>query len=141
MHKALAVAAGLSLGLLGLLTTSTAANADGSETAQRIVVPAYFTDSPSWKAIGSSAPTAAMAIANVAAGPGDIASPTWQPLIGTAHRHGVRVLGYVDTGYFGQTGGLTRAGDGSVSAWVAQAEADVNEWYALYGSDIGGIYF
>lgn len=63
---------------------------------------------------------------------------------------GVRALGYVDTGYlgidFGQSAHATRAtgpgaGASTSAAWIAQIEADADDWYALYGaSGLRGIF-
>jgi Spherulation-specific family 4 len=55
------------------------------------------------------------------------------------------VLGYVDTGYLGRTGmTTTRVNPGSteLADWQAQARADAEQWYRLYGRfGLAGIFF
>ena len=58
---------------------------------------------------------------------------------------GIRPLGYVDTGYLGATfdaaatphvtrpDGRGQSGSGR-EHWLAQIEADIEDWFALYGS-------
>lgn len=64
-------------------------------------------------------------------------------LINTVKSSGKRIIGYVDTGYLGASEQLltTRLGSVYPADWVAQIERDVDKWYRLYGSGIGGIFF
>lgn len=112
-------------------------------TAQTVAVPAYWGPGSTWTTTVRGAPTAGVMIANVDSGPGaGGAQADWASAIKAAHRAGIKVYGYVDTGYFGTTGRLTRGGQTSTAAWTSQAESDVNAWYADYGADgISGIFF
>jgi chitodextrinase len=143
--RTLAAAAALAATLLGVPLTTSAAHASTQQTGQQMAVPAYIypsgTGATQWSSIGSGAPTVGIAIANVSNGPGNSVDSNWATAIQNAHNAGVKVLGYVDTGYFGTTGRLTRLRDTSTAAWLAQIEIDVNAWYQLYGSNIDGIFF
>jgi hypothetical protein len=132
-----------------------------SAIAQHIGIPAYFPPSASYNvdeawgpAFTGTPPTATggydtfataggFAIANVVNGP-DYAADVNYDYSGTLaaeHNSGTKVIGYVDTGYFGTTGLTTRAGYGDVESWRDQIEQDVNAWYEFYGADMDGIFF
>jgi len=118
--------------------------ADAAATGQHIAVPAYFNPSGStyWTQLDQSAPAVGVAIANPNNGPGTAFDQGYADAIRAAANAGVRVIGYVDTGYFGTTGRTTRTGQTTVAAWTSQAEGDVATWYSLYGSyGLGGIFF
>ena len=56
----------------------------------------------------------------------------------------IKVLGYIDTGYFGGTSPArtTRLWQTDVNSCTAQIEKDVNTRYTLYGSNgLAGIFF
>ena len=114
-------------------------------TGQVIADPAYIdptSDSADWKTlIGSPTSKLGVVVANVLNGPGSTAVPAWSSVINAAHASGKKVLGYVDTGYLGQTGRTTRLGSTSMADWVAQIEQDINAWYTLYGNAMDGIFF
>jgi len=114
-------------------------------TGQVIADPAYIdptSDMADWNTLIAS-PTAKLGVvvANVLNGPGSTAVSGWTTAIDGAAASGKKVLGYVDTGYLGLTGRTTRLGSTAMADWVAQAEQDINAWYSLYGSSIGGIFF
>ena len=112
---------------------------------QRIADPTYAnpTASPAtWsQLINSVTATVGISVANIANGPDYQPDPAWAAVIAAAHRAGIKVLGYVDTGYFGATGLPTRLGSRSAADWTSQIELDVNAWYNFYGSGIDGIFF
>lgn len=68
---------------------------------------------------------------------------SWKSLIERVNSTGKRVIGYVGTGYLGasEQALTTRLGSPDLADWVSQIESDVDEWYRLYGSGIGGIFF
>ncbi|HWB36677.1 MAG TPA: spherulation-specific family 4 protein, partial [Rugosimonospora sp.] len=141
-----AALAALSLGTLGALACATAAHADPVPAlGQHVAVPAYIppSDSASWSAIENSGPQLGFVVANVANGPDTALNTDWQTVIDATHGNGTKVLGYVDTGYFGFTtpARQTVLGDTDATAWLVQAEQDVNRWYAYYGSSVDGIFF
>jgi hypothetical protein len=112
--------------------------------AQHVADPSYFLPGGTpdyWPQLTSSGSSLGIAVANVLNGPDYQARPNWASAIGAAHNAGVKVLGYVDTGYLGLTGRQTRLGSTSYEDWRDQAEQDVNAWYNFYGPDLGGIFF
>jgi hypothetical protein len=121
-----------------------ATSASAAATTQHIAVPAYFNPSGStyWTQLAQSAPAVGVAIANPNNGPGTAFDQGYANAIRAAADAGVRVIGYVDTGYFGTTGRTTRNGQTTTAAWTTQSEGDVATWYSLYGSyGLGGIFF
>lgn len=114
-------------------------------SGQIVAVPSYINpagDPAAWNTlIGSSSDKVGVAVANVLNGPGSAPVAAWTDVINRTHASGKRVLGYVDTGYLGQTGLTTRLGSTSPADWVAQIEEDVNAWYTMYGSSMDGIFF
>ncbi|KAL3457245.1 Spherulation-specific family 4-domain-containing protein [Aspergillus heterothallicus] len=61
-----------------------------------------------------------------------VINPAWQSIIS-----------YVRTGYLGvsQQGFTTRLGSRDLVDWASQIEQDIDKWYELYGSSLGGIFF
>jgi hypothetical protein len=138
--------------ILGLAVTVLAAGAgagfgtgaaSAQAAAQHIAVPAYFNPSSAyWAQLTQGAPAVGVAIANPNNGPGTAFDQGYANAIRAAANAGVRVIGYVDTGYFGTTGRTTRNGQTTTAAWTAQSEGDVATWYSLYGGyGLGGIFF
>jgi spherulation-specific family 4 protein len=82
-------------------------------------------------------------VANVLNGPDYIVDPAWKSVIDKAASSGKKILGYVRTGYLGvsQQKFTTRLGSNDLIDWICQIEQDVDKWYELYGSSIGGIFF
>jgi chitodextrinase len=113
--------------------------------AQKIAVPSYFVPGPFWTQLNQSSPYVGIAVANVVNGPDYLANPDgkdYKSAIQASSAAGIKVLGYVRTGYFGTTGFTTRLGQSDIASWLAQIEQDVNAWYSFYGSDgLAGIFF
>ena len=133
------------LGLLGVLGTMMTADADTVPAlAQHVAVPAYLSpgDGAGWSRLAGSGTQLGLVVANVASGPGTTLDAGWRSVIDTTHDRGVKVLGYVDTGYFGTTTPprQTSTGATTAAAWLAQAEQDVDRWYQLYGAGVDGIF-
>ena len=123
---------------------STQTGMAGGGIAQSIADPAYFYPGSYWTQLDTSSPTVGIAVANVSNGPDYISNSDYVPAIRQAAAAGIKVLGYVDTGYFGGTSPArtTRLGQTDVNSWTAQVEEDVNTWYNLYGSNgLAGIFF
>jgi glycerophosphoryl diester phosphodiesterase/chitodextrinase len=118
-------------------------DSNGTLIAQQIADPAYFYPGPLWTQLDQTRPTVGIAVANVSNGPDYIVNPDYVTAIQNAHNAGIKVLGYVDTGYFGGTtpARTTRLGQTDAASWTSQIEQDVNTWYSLYGSSIDGIFF
>jgi hypothetical protein len=114
-------------------------------TTQGIAVASYINprQSPAmWLQLIASDPTKMnFVVANVLNGPGSQTDPSWTDVIQQVHDKGIKVLGYVDSGYMGLPGQLTRLGTKSAADWIVQAEQDVDAWYRLYGDAIDGIFF
>jgi hypothetical protein len=128
-----------------VVTTEGPAVALESTIAQQVAVPSYIHPNASpadWGRLASSAPGAVgIAVANVINGPDYTPLPEWAAVIHATHANGVPVVGYVDTGYLGTTGLLTRLGSSDAMDWISQIERDVDAWYAFYGDDLSGIFF
>lgn len=123
-----------------------AGTASAQAGQQHIAVPAYFSPNDSgsafWTQLTQGAPAVGVAIANPGNGPGTAFDQGYANAIRAAANAGVKVIGYVDTGYFGTTGRTTRGGATTTTAWTTQSEADVATWYNFYGSyGLGGIFF
>ena len=132
-----------SFACLPLVLAVNAAPAGAAATNQVIGVPAYFQmdDDSSWSTLDSSG---GVAIVNEDNGPGTAFDPALATRIQAAKAAGLRVIGYVDTGWFGQSSEQrqTRDGGTSESSWTRQAEGDIDAWYNMYGSyGIDGIFF
>lgn len=118
-----------------------------ASTAQHVGVPAYFNPNASpgstyWTQLDQSGAAGGIAIANPDSGPGTAFDQGYADAIQAASAAGIKVIGYVDTGYFGTTGRTTRGGQTTTSAWTTQVEADVADWYSWYGGyGLSGIFF
>ena len=114
--------------------------AHAAATTQHVAVPAYFSPGSYWTQLTQA--KVGVAIANPDNGPGTAFDQGYANAIRAAANAGVRVIGYVDTGYFGTTGRTTRTGQTTTAAWTKQSEGDVATWYSLYGSyGLSGIFF
>jgi hypothetical protein len=119
----------------------------GSADSQQIAIASYIhplADTDAWnRLIAYPKDKLSVLVANVVNGPDNTVNTDWQKTIARAAASGKRVLGYVRTGYLGvsQQAYTTRLGSGDLADWVAQIQTDVNTWYQLYGSNIGGIFF
>ena len=143
MRRTAVLAAPIVAGIL-VAAGAGATPAEAAATTQHIAVPAYFNPGGStyWSQLDQSTPAVGVAIANPNNGPGTAFDQGYATAIRAAANAGVRVIGYVDTGYFGTTGRTTRNGQTTTAAWTAQSEGDVATWYSLYGSyGLGGIFF
>ncbi len=117
---------------------------------QQISDPSYFTpESGLWTELSSSNPTPpayaplAFATANVDNGPNYAAASDYETAIQNASTGGVKVLGYVNTGYFGTTATpqATRLGFTDTVSWTSQIEHDINAWFSFYGQyGLSGIF-
>jgi Spherulation-specific family 4 len=135
-----------------LLTVSTVGRdpfAAGS-IGPRLGVPAYWSPATAvgaeqFKLLADAAGTVNLVIINgpASAAPVPFDTPT-ADTIRRLRRAGVTVLGYVDSGYLGQTGLTTtrvRAGSTDIADWVSQIRGDVADWYELYGRyGLGGLF-
>jgi hypothetical protein len=114
-------------------------------TTQGIAVASYINPLQSplmWQQlIESDAGQMPFVVANVLNGPGSKADANWTNVIRGARAAGIKVIGYVDSGYMGLPGQLTRLGTNAVADWIVQAEQDVDAWYALYPGELDGIFF
>lgn len=138
-----AVAVALALTVFSALSGQASAAAG----VQHLAVPAYFNPADAagggfWDRIDQAGSGVGIAVANPDNGPGGAVDSGYASAVSAAAGAGVKVLGYVDTGYFGTTGRTTREGGTSVAAWTAQINADVANWYSWYGSSgLAGIFF
>lgn len=112
---------------------------------QQLAVPSYFDpafDPQAWSSLARSTPgRVGVVVANVMVSENLLPQPAWVAALGEVRANGIEVVGYVDTGYLGLTGVRTRAGSTDLTAWIRQIGADVDSWYAAYGSQLSGIFF
>ncbi|MBT2234521.1 spherulation-specific family 4 protein [Nonomuraea sp. NEAU-A123] len=131
--------------LLALLLTATPAQAADATLDQEIAIPTYFYpggDSLAyWNQLTTASSKPSIAVANVLNGPTNRKNDDYASVLATTHSAGVKVIGYVDTGYFGTTGLKTRLGSTAAADWRAQIQTDIGRWYEFYGSNIDGIFF
>jgi Spherulation-specific family 4 len=106
-------------------------------------VPAYFhpLDNPHDWARLATATTVGLVVANISDGPGIVREERWASAFAGSRAAGSAVVGYVDTGYVGLTGQLTRQGSNLLDTWLEQVLDDINSWYRLYGDHVSGIFF
>jgi len=141
----------LSLTLAGFGLAAVATQANATTPTQYIGVPSYWSPNTTdgatqFDRLAQNAPTVGIAIIN---GPTSSAPIPFNQATATAiqemHQAGEKVLGYVDSGYLGQTAHTTtRVNPGStdITDWQAQMKQDADAWYSLYGSyGIDGIFF
>ena len=110
----------------------------------KLAVPAYFYHPLSaYQQLAQNVPAVGLVVVNVDSGPGTVASPEWASAIEAAHRAGVLVVVYVDTGYIGTTGHRTRppASSTSITDWASQVRNDIDTWYRFYGASLDGVFF
>ncbi|CAG8882975.1 unnamed protein product [Penicillium egyptiacum] len=128
-------------------TGSTPTGGSSDANGQQIAVASYINplaDPSAWnRLIGYSVDKMPILVANVVNGPDSTKNTNWVDVIDRASASGKTVLGYVRTGYLGVSDQrfLTRLGSGDLADWTAQIEEDIDMWYTLYGSSIGGIFF
>ena len=112
---------------------------------QQLAVPAYanpLVDPGSWQRLAASdSGSVGFAVINVFNGTDYTPSPAAATAIQNASARGLKLVGYVDTGYLGTTGRSTRLGSTDATDWVAQIQQDIAAWYQLYGSNLAGIFF
>ncbi|GES61487.1 fibronectin type III domain protein [Aspergillus terreus] len=119
----------------------------GAGDGQQIAVASYINplaDPAAWnRLIDYPIKKMPILVANVVNGPDSAVNKTWADMIDRASAAGKTVLGYVRTGYLGVSSQkfLTRLGSGDLADWTAQIKEDIDMWYTLYGSSIGGIFF
>lgn len=137
----------------GTLTAAvmTATPARAGTPVQNVGVPAYWSPRTApgaamFDRLAQNAPTVGITIIN---GPTSSAPIPFDQATATAiqemHAAGEKVLGYVDTGYLGQTGHTTtrvNPGSTAIADWQVQMEQDADTWYSYYGAyGIDGIFF
>jgi hypothetical protein len=140
---------GLLAGLLiGSVLVPLAPAADAADAgSQQLAVAAYLHPrdpmaAGGWnRLIGSQRGKVGIVVANVLNGPDYEKKDYWTDVIQRAHASGIRVLGYVATGYLGSTGIRTRLGSTAPADWMAQIQQDIDGWYKFYGGHIDGIFF
>lgn len=69
------------------------------EVCQRLALPAYFLPGPLWDLAIASSPNVRYLVANPSNGPGVAPHANYARTLAQARDSGIRVLGYVDTGY------------------------------------------
>jgi hypothetical protein len=118
-----------------------------SGNGQQIALATYIdpgANPDTWnRLIGFPSDKVSVLVANVVNGPDSAINAGWTDVIPRAAASGKTVLSYVRTGYLGVSFQkfTTRLGSSHTSDWIAQIQEDVDQWYRLYGDDMGGIFF
>lgn len=136
------------LATAGWATSAPTAAADDSPAVpalgQQVAVASYIppSDAAAWGQLTSTGEELDFVVANVANGPDTAVDPAWKSVIDAAAANGTKVLGYVDSGYFGFSSDQRKTvlGETDATSWLVQAQQDVNRWYEFYGSSIDGIF-
>jgi hypothetical protein len=108
-----------------VLAVTSLGGACGSSQLQRIAIPAYFPPGEAWDRMAQAAPTVDVVVMNPQNGPGSARQDAYARQVARSHEAGLRVLGYVPTGY-GERG-------------AGEVRAEIENYYAWYGVD--GIFF
>jgi hypothetical protein len=114
---------------------------------EQIAVASYINplgDPASWERLLSyDTQKVSVLVANVLNGPDYVVDDSWKSVIDKAASQGKKILGYVRTGYLGvsQQQFTTRLGSKDLADWASQIEQDVDKWFELYGTSVGGIFF
>lgn len=146
--KTLGVASSAALAAIGAVQATAVprqASGNGMQIAWASYLPTYSAD---WdRLIGYNNAKLPVLVANVINGPDTTVNSDWKKIIDKAAKAGKKVLGYVRTGYLSHgsaqfnTYFTNRLDSNATADWIAQIEKDVDTWYDLYGSSIGGIFF
>ncbi len=112
---------------------------------QQIAVPAYanpLVDPGTWQRLATTdSGSLGFAVVNVINAADHTPSSEATSAVQQASASGVRLVGYVDTGYLGTTGEPTRLGSTDPADWMAQIQGDIAAWYQFFGSSVAGIFF
>jgi Spherulation-specific family 4 len=109
---------------------------------RRHAVPAYFhpQENPDdWARLALSSDVG-LVVVNIVDGPGIVREERWASVFGDVRAAGAAVVGYIDAGYLGLTGLLTRRGSNGIDDWLEQLLHDIATWYRLYGDSVNGIF-
>jgi hypothetical protein len=121
--------------------------ATGGDGGQQIAIASYINplgDPASWeRLLAYDTNKVSVLVANILNGPDYVVDDSWKSVIDQAASQGKKILGYVRTGYLGvsQQQFTTRLGSRGLADWASQIEQDIDKWYELYGSSLGGIFF
>ncbi|KAL4873102.1 Spherulation-specific family 4-domain-containing protein [Aspergillus spectabilis] len=119
----------------------------GGDAGQQIAIASYINplgDPASWeRLLAYDTGKVSVLVANVLNGPDYAVEDNWKSVIDQAASQGKKIIGYVRTGYLGvsQQQFTTRLGSRDLADWASQIEQDIDKWYELYGSSLGGIFF
>ncbi|OGM39733.1 hypothetical protein ABOM_012127 [Aspergillus bombycis] len=119
----------------------------GGDAGQQIAIASYINplgDPASWERLFSyDTKKVSVLVANVLNGPDYVVDTAWKSVIDRASSQGKKILGYVRTGYLGvsQQQFTTRLGSKDLADWASQIEQDIDKWFELYGTSLGGIFF
>jgi hypothetical protein len=119
----------------------------GGGAGQQIAIASYINplgDPASWeRLLAYDTQKVSVLVANVLNGPDYVVDTAWKLVIDQAASQGKKILGYVRTGYLGvsQQQFTTRLGSHNLADWASQIEQDVDKWFELYGTSLGGIFF
>jgi hypothetical protein len=122
-------------------------SASGGDAGQQIAIASYINplgDPASWeRLLAYDTEKVSVLVANVMNGPDYAIDTNWKSVIDQAASQGKKILGYVRTGYLGvsQQQFTTRLGSHNLADWASQIEQDIDKWFELYGSSLGGIFF
>ncbi|KAB8213185.1 Spherulation-specific family 4-domain-containing protein [Aspergillus novoparasiticus] len=119
----------------------------GGDEGQQVAIASYINplgDPASWERLLTyDTKKVSVLVANVLNGPDYVVDDNWKSVINQVASQGKKILGYVRTGYLGvsQQQFTTRLGSHDLADWASQIEQDIDKWYELYDTSLGGIFF
>jgi hypothetical protein len=119
----------------------------GGEAGQQIAIVSYINllgDPASWeRLLAYDSGKVSVLVANILYGPDYVIEKNWKSIIDQAASQGKKIIDYIQTGYLGvgQQQFTTRLGSRNLADWASQIEQDIDKWYKLYCSSLGGIFF
>ncbi|XMA20860.1 hypothetical protein WAI453_013651 [Rhynchosporium graminicola] len=114
---------------------------------QQIAIASYINplgDPASWqRLLEYDASKVSVLVANVLNGPDYVVNTAWKSVIDQIAAGGKTIIGYVRTRYLGVSKQrfTTRLGSHDLADWASQIEQDIDKWFELYGTSLGGIFF
>ncbi|KAE8135882.1 SGNH hydrolase-type esterase domain-containing protein [Aspergillus pseudotamarii] len=132
--------------LFAAMADNRAAVATGGE-GQQIAIASYINplgDPASWeRLLAYDSKKISVLVANILNSPDYVVNNSWKSVIEQAANQDKKILGYIRTGYLSvnQQQFTTRLDSKDLTDWASQIEQDIDKWFELYSTSLGGIFF